>query len=715
MATRRNHTDSSASGRSRPSLIRHCLLASALCCLTVIAYSNSFVGGFPFDNTTLILNDARVHSATAENLELILDHTYWWPYGESGLYRPVTTISYLFNYAVLGNRDNPVGYHCVNLILHLINVLLVFALVSYFTKSPWPSAFVAALWAVHPVLTESVTNIIGRADLLAGLAVMGGLLLYLRGLHVRGPWRLAWLAGLFAASLLGAFSKESGVALLGVLCLYEAIWWKERPSRLNAALGLLAVLIPILLMLYQRTLVLATSNPVVFPFADNPIAGAGFWTGRLTAAAVLGRYVWLVLWPRHLSFDYSYPAVMLVRGTLQDWLAGLTVAAVVFITVVLARRNRAGFFFLMFAFVAILPAANLLFPIGTIMAERLLYLPCVGVMFCIVMLAYRILRRLAPYFLCMLLVVLAIGTLARNADWRTNLTLSAAAVNSQPRSYKAHLLRAESLFASDREHSRIAEAVAEVDRSVGLIRSLPDALTPLEPYRAAALYHFMRAERREKGSPDSGAGGSPEAAADYEAALDFVRRAISSTEAGTDWAALKMRDPAAFYTAATALYCGTLYRLESSVYVRLRDPEKALAAALHARDFDPLLALTYRQIAEAFQSAGRNDQAAVALLDGIIITADAYLRLSLGRLYGDSVESRRCVRLDDHGGVDLDMSCATIHRDACTAAAESLEIVTGAGRADLAKGIRNLATRQFACATIPGQLPPTPDLDRLKH
>ena len=240
----------------------------------------------PFDNTTLILNDARVHSATVENLELILDHTYWWPYGESGLYRPVTTISYLFNYAVLGNRDNPIGYHCVNFILHLLNFLLVFAQVSYFTKSPWPSAFVVALWAVHPVLTESVTNIIGRADLLAGLAVMGGFLLYLRGFHVRGPWRLAWLAGLFAASMLGAFSKESGVALLGVLFLYEAIWWKERRSRLNAALGLLAVLTPILLMLYQRTLVLATSNPVVFPFADNPIVGAGFWTGRLTATAV---------------------------------------------------------------------------------------------------------------------------------------------------------------------------------------------------------------------------------------------------------------------------------------------------------------------------------------------------------------------------------------------------------------------------------------------
>jgi hypothetical protein len=48
------------------------------------AYTNSFRGGFPLDNKALILQDARVHEATRANVDLILDHTYWWPIGESG-------------------------------------------------------------------------------------------------------------------------------------------------------------------------------------------------------------------------------------------------------------------------------------------------------------------------------------------------------------------------------------------------------------------------------------------------------------------------------------------------------------------------------------------------------------------------------------------------------------------------------------------------------
>src|SRR5450759_4919247 len=61
---------------------RHLLVGLGLCLLTLAAYSNSFGAGFAMDNRGLILQDARVHAATAENLGLIFGHTYWWPYGE---------------------------------------------------------------------------------------------------------------------------------------------------------------------------------------------------------------------------------------------------------------------------------------------------------------------------------------------------------------------------------------------------------------------------------------------------------------------------------------------------------------------------------------------------------------------------------------------------------------------------------------------------------
>src|SRR5262245_39609439 len=104
------------------------LSAAALGVMTILAFSNSFSAGFTLDNKGLLLEDPRIRQATAENLGLILHHTYWWPRGEAGLYRPFTTLSYLFNYAILGNADQPVGYHWINFLLHFGNVLLVYAL-----------------------------------------------------------------------------------------------------------------------------------------------------------------------------------------------------------------------------------------------------------------------------------------------------------------------------------------------------------------------------------------------------------------------------------------------------------------------------------------------------------------------------------------------------------------------------------------------------------
>src|SRR5690349_3957134 len=109
--------------RARP---LHPIQVAALSLLALLAYSNSFACGFVLDNRGLILNDPRIRDVSASNVGLIMDHTYWWPNGESGLYRPFATLSYLFNYAVLGNGAEPVGYHWINFLLHTVNVLVVF-------------------------------------------------------------------------------------------------------------------------------------------------------------------------------------------------------------------------------------------------------------------------------------------------------------------------------------------------------------------------------------------------------------------------------------------------------------------------------------------------------------------------------------------------------------------------------------------------------------
>src|ERR1039457_2269693 len=91
--------------------LRQWLVVLALSAVTLLAYSNSFGAGFTFDNKGLLLQDPRIREATSQNIGLILHKTYWWPYGESGLYRPITTLTYLFNFSILGNGDRPAGWN----------------------------------------------------------------------------------------------------------------------------------------------------------------------------------------------------------------------------------------------------------------------------------------------------------------------------------------------------------------------------------------------------------------------------------------------------------------------------------------------------------------------------------------------------------------------------------------------------------------------------
>src|SRR5215469_11504959 len=132
----------------------HPAAVGVLLALTLAAFSNSFSAGFALDNQALILHDPRIQNTG--HLDQIFNHSYWWPTGESGLYRPLTTLSYLFNYAILGNADHPAGYDWINLVLHAANVLLLFALLLRLLNVPRVALFIGMLWAVHPVLTESV-------------------------------------------------------------------------------------------------------------------------------------------------------------------------------------------------------------------------------------------------------------------------------------------------------------------------------------------------------------------------------------------------------------------------------------------------------------------------------------------------------------------------------------------------------------------------------
>ena len=590
---------------------RYALAALTLSVLTLLAYSNSFGGGLVLDNKVLLL-DPRLREVTPQNIALIFQHTYWWPTGEAGLYRPFTTLSYLFNYAVLGEGDQLFGYHAMNLVLHLGNVLLAYALALRLVRRFWPSVFIAAVWAVHPASTESVTNIVGRADLLAAMAVLSGFQMYLKTREASGWARGAWLAGLAAVTAIGVFSKESAVAILPIILLHEIVW---RTGFRASWPGCAATIVPIAVMLWKRFAVLTASPPAEFPFTDNPIVGADWWTGRLTAIKVIARYLWLTIWPANLSCDYSFGQIQLARGTAADWIACVIVLAAAIAVLLLYRWNRTAFFLACFAFFNFVPASNLLFPIGTIMADRLLYLPSLGLLSCLVLAIYTVAEKpkfamVAPVALGVIVFGFAVRTWVRNQDWQTELALASHDVRVSPRSYKLHQLLATSLFESDSTQSNIDQVIEEQGKSVALLDPLPAALSRPDAYRQAGYYHLLKGDLEHDRD-------APQSAVHYRSALQAIERGIAIDQVSRGSYLSRTNGGQALLSQGDA----QARLLLSLAYVRLGDPDKAYAAIDQARILDPLNPQMYRQLSAVLAQQGRNDEAEVALMQATAITS----------------------------------------------------------------------------------------------
>jgi tetratricopeptide (TPR) repeat protein len=668
----------------------------ALCGIALLAYSNSFHAGFTLDNGVL-LQEKQIYEATPQNIRLIFGHTYWWPIIETGLYRPLTVLSLLFNYAVLGNGDHAEGYHWINFVLHAGNILLAFAVAQKLVRRFWPSVFIAGLWAVHPILTESVTNIVGRADLLAGMSVLGGFLIYLKSTESKGWRRLAWLGGLLVTTTAGVFSKESAVTVIGVIALYELTWWRERGRIRDLVGGTIATLLPVAALLYQRSVVLAASPAVVLPFVDNPLVSSGFWVGRLTALKVMAHCLALIIWPARLSSDYSYAQIPLITGAPGDWIAWLVVGGAGTSLVLLYRRQQAMFFFGLFAFGTFLPTSNLLFPIGTIMAERLLYLPAYGLIACLVLTVYWIrertrMRAFGPAVFILAMLGLSVRTWERNPDWQNNLTLAESAVRASPRSFKAHILLARALYGADPRHSNLDRAIEEGERTIALLDPLPDSQNVWSAYREVGGYYLVKgdglqAAGLELASPP--AWGSKVA---WQRAIQLLSRAISILEASPPAPAAE--------GVVVPLDSAEAYRTLSGAWLRLADSQRAYDAAVRARDLNPASSDGYRSVANALRASGRDEEAVAALMEGEMLTSDPSLSPEIVLIYRTRLDPG-CAITQGPNGPEPDPACPIVRNEICAAVAGAMRVQLRLHRQPEAILMMNRAVQAYGCALDP--------------
>jgi tetratricopeptide (TPR) repeat protein len=498
-----------------PSFTRrdHVVACAGLGVLLLLAYGNSFSAGLVLDNRPIIAESPRVQTWALDTLKLIFTRDYWWPDAASDLYRPLTTLSYWANYTLLGNARDVTGYHVVNFALHWLNVCLVLALVGRLSASRAVGVVAAALFAVHPVSVESVTNIVGRADLLATLAVLAGGYCWIRAADAAGRARSAWLVGTAACAFAGVFTKESAIAIVAFCVLYDLMWRGGRAAR--GALARYAAFVPTVVAVVTVRLVMnATSDLTAQVFVDNPIAGAGPFAGFMTAWGVVGRYLALLVFPRTLSSDRSYNQIPVYGtadgawATAQPWVALVVCAGLVWLAWRWRARHRVASWGVAFFLLALLPVSNLVLRIGSIMGDRFLYGPSIGfaaaAAYAIMTLSARTRARTAVTWVVTGIVVgaAAVRTRVRNTDWQDDLTLARSAIAAAPNSFRNHRAYAGALMARAQDEGTVDAAIASVERALAILDSPPLAADRRETHTLVDLgvYRRVKAQRmRERG------------------------------------------------------------------------------------------------------------------------------------------------------------------------------------------------------------------------
>lgn len=452
------------------------LAAVGLMALVVgLAYANSLRNDFVFDDKAIILENKLI--THLENLPKLFTVDYWAGYRNpnepvpfrSGLYRPLVLASYALNYAIGG--FDPLGYHLMNIFLHFLVTWLLYLIAIQLGFSPEAAVISASLFAVHPLHTEAVTGIVGRAELLMALGVLGGFWWAIQG----RPW-LSMMA--FAV---GLFSKEQAVMLPALLVFYDACQRKTlargktrnaRPALFPAAVarygGYILVLVGYLVI---RTLVLGGDFLPLIGFVENPMAYVDWYPRILTALKVAGRYLWLCVWPASLSADYSYNTIPIASSLMEPGvlLALLAWGSLLGLAVWSFRQDRRTSFCVGFTVLTFLPASNLLIPIGTIMGERLFYLPSAGLCLLVGVGWQHYVRwagveiqqgkrtgtqkgriwdhasspaiRLGGLLLfIMICLALTVRTVLRNRDWTNEETLFLSTVQVAPENAKIHYI-----------------------------------------------------------------------------------------------------------------------------------------------------------------------------------------------------------------------------------------------------------------------------------
>ena len=405
-----------------------------LAVVTILAYTNAAPDNLVFDDKYFV---GPAPAAAHDSLQSMFANDVWHKFDlQTGIYRPLLLVNLSLENSLFKNWLP--GYHLSNILQHLLASWLVFGFLGFLLRQSEVPARLSTLcallasmvFAVHPVHAEVVNSAFNRSETMVTLLAVGGLWWLLANLD-RQPGR-AW-AGLGLLYFLGLLCRESAVTIpaLAVL-LVLLIGQGSLRDRLRKSVPVFWLLIPLGLYIVMRLAALSTTGSdsatpdrvgpeVAFTLNGIPMPGSRILT---QVVGMYGQALSVVMWPHPLRIFYPDPSRLMVA------VYAVLNGALIVLALILLRKGRQGLALgLGFFYIALLPASRIINLDGTgaLLSDRNLYFPSVGLAivlaFALAALARRTSPRLPLFLVMPIVLVLAVLTWERNADWGSEITL----------------------------------------------------------------------------------------------------------------------------------------------------------------------------------------------------------------------------------------------------------------------------------------------------
>ncbi len=349
-------------------------------------------------------------------------------------YRPFSLIVFALEHQFYG--DNPLISHLINVLLFALLILLLYHLLSKHLLREQPASlsfFTCLLFVAHPIHTEVIANVKSRDELITFILLAISLITFISYNTKRKSINLAVALTTFFLALL---TRESAVTFILIFPLAMFFFYKR--GVMNSIKESFPLLIVLVVYLALRFTVVSSTKPITTDILNAPFLFATGAQAFATKIYILLLYIGILIFPSPLSCDYSFNQIPYIEPGSLHFISSLIILGTLLILAFsLKKKNSVLSFAILFFFVTMSIASNLLVDIGTPFSERLLFQSSLA--FCLVLGTgiFKLYQKSKPIALILLTGILAAysaKTIGRNSDWKNNETLFLKDAESAPNS-----------------------------------------------------------------------------------------------------------------------------------------------------------------------------------------------------------------------------------------------------------------------------------------